>query len=62
MLTYPKKVNIADITIIDPEREYTVDSAAFCSLGRNTPFEGWKLRGKAVLTMVGGKVVFNNSE
>ena len=57
-----KAGNIADITIIDPEREYTVDSAEFCSLGRNTPFEGWKLRGKAVLTMVGGKVVFNNSE
>jgi dihydroorotase len=54
--------NIADITIIDLEREYIVDSDEFCSLGRNTPFEGWKLRGKAVLTMVGGKVVFNNSE
>jgi dihydroorotase len=49
--------NVADITIIDPEREYSVDSAEFCSLGRNTPFEGWKLKGKAVLTMVDGKVV-----
>ncbi len=54
--------NIADITIIDPDIKYTVDSAEFCSLGRNTPFEGWRLRGKAVLTMVAGKVVFNNSE
>ena len=53
--------NIADITIIDPEREYTVDSAEFCSLSCNTPFEGWKLKGKAVLTMVGGKVVYHNS-
>jgi dihydroorotase len=53
--------NVADITIIDPEIEYTVDSAEFCSLGRNTPFDGWKLKGKAVLTMVGGKVVFRNS-
>jgi dihydroorotase len=54
--------NIADITIIDPDIKYTVDSAEFCSLGRNTPFEGWRLKGKAVLTMVAGKVVFNNSE
>ncbi|MHC4687412.1 MAG: dihydroorotase [Planctomycetota bacterium] len=53
--------NVADITIIDPDIEYTVDSAEFCSLGRNTPFEGWRLKGKAVLTMVGGKVVFHNS-
>ena len=47
----------ADITIIDTEREWTVDSSKFQSLGRNCPFEGWKLRGKAVLTMVGGRVV-----
>jgi dihydroorotase len=53
--------NVADITLIDPERGYTVDSAEFCSLGRNTPFEGWKLKGKAVLTMVGGKIVYHES-
>ena len=55
-----KKGNAADITIIDPGVVYTVDSSSFCSLGRNTPFEGWKMKGKAVLTMVGGKVVFDN--
>jgi dihydroorotase len=49
----------ADITIIDPERDYVVESAEFRSLSRNTPFEGWKLKGKAVLTMVAGRVVFN---
>ena len=48
----------ADITIIDPDRPYEVDSNRFQSLSRNTPFDGWRLKGKAVLTMVGGKVVF----
>lgn len=52
--------SIADITIIDPEAVYIVDSGGFRSLGRNTPFNGWKMKGKAVLTMVGGKVVFDN--
>ncbi len=55
-----KKGDVADITIIDPGVVYTVDSSSFCSLGRNTPFEGWEMTGKAVLTMVGGKVVFDN--
>jgi dihydroorotase len=52
--------SIADITIIDPDAVYIVDSACFRSLGRNTPFNGWKMKGKAVLTMVGGKMVFDN--
>ncbi|MFN3466085.1 MAG: dihydroorotase [Candidatus Brocadiales bacterium] len=47
----------ADITVIDTEREWTVDSQRFQSLSRNCPFEGWRLRGQAVLTMVGGRVV-----
>jgi dihydroorotase len=51
--------NAADITVIDPERDYPVDSAQFRSLSRNTPFGGWKLKGKAVLTMVAGRIVFN---
>lgn len=55
-----KKGGIADITIIDPGVVYTVDSSSFYSLGRNTPFDGWEMKGKAVLTMVGGKVVFDN--
>lgn len=46
-----------DITIIDLEREWVVDTASFESLSRNCPFEGWRQRGKAVLTMVGGRVV-----
>jgi len=50
----------ADITLIDPEISYCIDAGRFQSLSRNTPFNGWKLKGKAVLTMVGGKVVFQD--
>jgi len=52
---------IADITIIDPEAVYTVDSGSFRSLGRNTPFNGWKMKGRAYLTMVCGRIVFDGS-
>jgi dihydroorotase len=48
----------ADITIFDPEREWTVDPQRFKSKSRNTPFAGWKLRGQVVVTFVRGKRVF----
>jgi dihydroorotase len=47
----------ADLTLIDLNREWTVDSKTFASKSRNCPFQGWKLKGKAVMTMVGGKMV-----
>ncbi|MFQ6096786.1 MAG: dihydroorotase [Armatimonadota bacterium] len=46
----------ADITIMDPDAEWTVEPSAFRSKGRNTPFAGQRLRGKAVVTIVGGRV------
>ncbi len=48
----------ADITILDPDREWMVDSSQFASLSRNTPFHGWTLKGKATTTIVGGKIVW----
>lgn len=48
----------ADITLIDPDLEWTVDSSQFQSMSRNTPFDGWKLKGRAVRTIVGGKTVW----
>ncbi len=50
---------MADITIIDPDLEYKVCVENFYSLSKNTPFDGWKLKGRAVLTMVGGKIVYS---
>ncbi len=46
----------ADITIIDPALEWTVDTNQFRSKSKNTPFNGWKLKGRAVQTVLGGKV------
>lgn len=48
----------ADVTLIDPEREWTVEATDFQSLSRNTPFGGWKLKGRAVRTIVGGKTIW----
>jgi dihydroorotase len=50
----------ADIVLIDPDRRWTVHSGEFASRSRNTPFEGWELEGRAVLTIVGG--VLRHSE
>jgi dihydroorotase len=49
----------ADITIIDPELEHEVDPTKFYSKSRNTPFAGWKLKGRAVRTIIGGTTVFD---
>ncbi len=47
----------ADITLIDPEKEWTVEDD-FASKAHNTPFIGWKLKGKTVMTIVSGKVAY----
>jgi len=49
--------SVADITVLNPEAQVTVKSADFRSKGRNTPFEGFSLTGKAVATLVGGRIV-----
>jgi len=46
----------ADVTVIDPARTWTVNAHTFRSKGRNTPFHGWTLNGRAVLTVLGGRV------
>lgn len=48
----------ADITVIDPEAHWVVEPEKFRSKGRNTPFAGWKLKGRVVMTLVGGEVVY----
>jgi dihydroorotase len=47
-----------DVTVIDLHRAWTFRSAQSPSRGRNTPFDGWPLRGQAVATIVGGRVVW----
>ncbi|MGH7477049.1 MAG: dihydroorotase [Longimicrobiales bacterium] len=48
----------ADVTVIDPAREWQVEPSRFRSKSRNTPFAGRRLNGRAVLTIVGGRVVY----
>ena len=48
----------ADISLIDPGLEYEVDASRFKSKGRNTPFHGWRLKGRAVMTIVQGNIVW----
>src|SRR5713226_3924857 len=50
---------IADITVIDPNVEWTVTPEKFLSKSRNTPFSGMRLKGRAVLTIVNGEIVFD---
>lgn len=52
----------ADVTIIDPTKNWKVDANRFYSKGRNCPFDGWELQGKAIMTIVRGRIVMENGE
>ena len=47
----------ADLTLIDLDRKWKVDVSRFYSKGRNCPFNGWELQGKAILTIVSGRMI-----
>lgn len=51
----------ADLVIIDLDREWVIEPEKFKSRGRNTPFGGWAMQGKAVTTIVGGRIVYEYS-
>ena len=50
----------ADITVIDPDKTGVIDPNEFYSMGRATPFEGWKTTGDIKMTMAGGRIVWTN--
>ena len=52
----------ADVTIIDPDVEWSVDARQFHSKSANTPFDGWQLFGRADTVIVGGRVKFRVAE
>jgi dihydroorotase len=52
----------ADVTVFHPEAEWVVEPGRFLSKSRNTPFAGWKLRGRPELTIVGGRVVWEREK
>jgi dihydroorotase len=50
----------ADVTVIDPEAEWTIEPERFVSRARNCPFAGWKVKGRVKQTLVGGRVVYED--
>jgi dihydroorotase len=65
ILKWPAKGRIApgadaDLTLLDPDRTLVVETSRFASLSRNSPFQGWTLRGAPVMTIVAGRTVFSD--
>ncbi len=54
--------SVADITIIDPNLEYNINVEKFASKARNTPFDGRKVKGKVLYTIVAGDIIVENGE
>jgi dihydroorotase len=52
----------ADVTIIDPNRKWTIDVEQFRSKSRNCPFQGWEVSGRPTYTIVGGGVKWSLGE
>src|SRR5262245_9228084 len=53
---------VADVTIVDPNKQTKVDPSKFQSKSRNMPFGGWELKGAPVATVVGGRLVWRSGE
>jgi len=51
---------VADLIIFNPDAEWKVDRGSFFSKGKNSPFHGWRLKGKNLLTVVDGKIVYKD--
>lgn len=52
----------SDLTLFDPDKEWVVDESKFLSASRNTPFSGWRLKGKAVTVIVNGRILMREGE
>jgi dihydroorotase len=50
----------ADITILAPDMKVRIDAAAMRCRSKNTPFDGWELRGGVAMTLVGGRTLYAN--
>lgn len=52
----------ANIAVVDPEKEWVVEPEKFFSKGKNTPFKGWRLKGKVYATIYDGRIVYKDGE
>lgn len=50
----------ADLTVFDPDEEWTVDPEKFASKARNTPFAGWNVKGRVKYTIVQGQIIYKD--
>ena len=57
-----RRGSVADVTVFDPDAEWTVDPARFRSKGRNTPYTGKRLRGRVHFTIVDGQLIHRHGE
>lgn len=53
---------MADITIVNPDESYQIDASKFVSKGKNTPFDGYPVKGRVMMTIVAGKIVYDYQE
>ncbi len=51
-----------DVTVIDPDKHHTVEVRSFHTKGRNSPYDGWKLKGRALYTIVSGRLVMKDGK
>ncbi len=51
--------NVADVTVVDPDREFVFTEGSILSKGKNSPFLDWTFQGKAVLTVMGSRITHN---
>jgi dihydroorotase len=54
--------SLADVTVLAPEARITIRASVLRSKSKNTPFDGWELRGAAAATIIGGRTVFTNPD
>ena len=52
---------VADLVIFDPKRKHSIDKNTFYSKGKNTPFDGYRVKGDVRYTLVDGEVVYRNT-
>ncbi len=52
--------SVCDAVIIDPNKQYVVDVSSFESMGKNSPFDGWRVYGSIEYTLIEGKIAFRN--
>ena len=52
----------ADLTVLSPDTDVAIRASALVSKSKNTPFDGWTLKGAVAATIVGGRVVFVNQQ